>query len=99
MQIGWNVSPLIPLFPVQPDRQATYPKALGPVFVGKPYLTFPEATPRATDTTLQNGTPDWLAASLEAKPGAAGKVAQPETHGTAPSAQPGIAGSRLNLLV
>ncbi len=34
--------PLIPLNPLEPQRQPRLPKALGDVFVGNPRLTFPE---------------------------------------------------------
>lgn len=50
MEIGLDLNPLVPLFPVQPDRQPVYSKALGPVFVGNPYLKFPEAKPKTADT-------------------------------------------------
>lgn len=50
VQVGLNLNPLVPLFPFQPDRQPVYSKALGPVFVGSPYLKFPEGKPKTADT-------------------------------------------------
>jgi len=33
---------LIPAFPIRPDRQEVYPRALGQAFVGKSFLDLPE---------------------------------------------------------
>lgn len=40
MRIG--PAPLIPAYPVEPDRQQVYPRALGQAYVGTPRLNLPE---------------------------------------------------------
>lgn len=42
MQVQELPKPLIPLNPLQPPRQPRIPKALGQVFFGNPFLSFPE---------------------------------------------------------
>ena len=43
MALSLDPHTMLPLYPVQPDRQPTYPKALGPVFVGNPLRLIPVA--------------------------------------------------------
>jgi hypothetical protein len=47
--ISLDPKPLVPLYPVQPDRQPTYPRVLGPVFVGHPFRVVPAAPSGASD--------------------------------------------------
>lgn len=46
MDIRLDPKPLVPLYPIQPDRQPVYPRALGPVFIGKPFRILPAAPQR-----------------------------------------------------
>jgi hypothetical protein len=40
-------APLIPAYPVEPDRQQVYPRALGQAYVGTPRLNLPEVKAKA----------------------------------------------------
>lgn len=42
--------PLMPLYPVQPDKTEVYPKEPGAALYGKPFLQFPELKPQETKT-------------------------------------------------
>lgn len=51
MAISLDSKPMMPLYPVQPDRQPTYPKALGPVFIGNPLRLIPTSTAKTSQGT------------------------------------------------
>ncbi|HEX9009348.1 MAG TPA: hypothetical protein VF804_03200 [Holophagaceae bacterium] len=99
MPFGLNLQPLVPLHPVEPDRQAAYPKALGPTFVGKPYLTFPAATAGVQDPLaaaarkVEEGRSAALESSLPGNPPAYGS-----TGITVPGRGTGIPGTKVDLL-
>ncbi len=48
MRIG--PAPLIPAYPIQPDRQAVYPRALGQIYQGTPRLSLPEVKAQVSET-------------------------------------------------
>ena len=65
MALSLDPHTMLPLYPVQPDRQPTYPKALGPVFVGNPLrlVPFAQATPsQATPAAVGRFRPQGVAA-------------------------------------
>ena len=105
MALSLDPKPLVPLDPIQRDRQPTYPKALGPVFVGTPYLSFP-ATPSSTapegafalgNTRLKRSAPE--GASQSVPDGTVPSRTLPQAPSqTAPLARGGSLGSRLDLL-
>jgi hypothetical protein len=41
--------PLYPAYPLRPDRQEVYPRALGEVFVGNPRLDLPDVKARVPE--------------------------------------------------
>lgn len=48
MRIG--PAPLVPAYPVQPDREVVYPRALGQAYVGNPRLALPDVKAKVMDT-------------------------------------------------
>ena len=57
MRIG--PAPLIPAYPIQPDRQEVYPRALGQTYQGTPRLSLPEVKAQVPDipTTPKESRP------------------------------------------
>jgi hypothetical protein len=90
---------MMPLYPVQPDRQPTYPKALGPVFIGNPLRLIPSATPKASQGTsapvgrFRSQEADGRTAQASTRP----SYLQPPTQEPAASRNPTL-GAQLDVL-
>ena len=99
MALSLVAKPMLPLYPVQPDRQPTYPKALGPVFVGNPLrlVPFPQAhSSQATPDLVGRFRPQGAEAH-PAEPSAGASYLQPNSKDTAASRNPAL-GTRFDVL-
>lgn len=106
MALSLDPKPLVPLDPIQRDRQPTYPKVLGPVFVGTPYLAFP-AAPSHTSPSSVSPEGAFALGAARLKRSAPEGESRAVQDGTGPSQTPsqasprvqgGSLGSRLDLL-
>ncbi len=99
MAISLDSKAMLPLYPVQPDRQPTYPKALGPVFVGNPLRLIPSSPSNASQGTsapvgrFRSQEADGRTAQASTRP----SYLQPFTQGTAASRSTTL-GARLDVL-
>lgn len=87
MAISLDSKPMLPLYPVQPGRQPTYPKALGSVFVGNPLQLIPSFTSKVSQGIsapvgrFRSQEADGRTAQAATRP----SYLQPFTQKTAPS--------------
>ena len=82
MRIG--PSPMIPAYPIQPDRQEVYPRALGQAYVGNPRLSLPVVKANIPEASAPKKTPETRTEATLARP--AGATAEPRT-GIGPDAK------------
>ncbi|MDE3033908.1 MAG: hypothetical protein KGI56_09610 [Acidobacteriota bacterium] len=99
MALSLDSKPMLPLYPVQPDRQPTYPKALGPVFVGNPLrlVPFAQAHPSQATPDLVGRFRPQQAEAHPADTSAGASYLQPASKDTAASRNPAL-GTRLDVL-